>query len=51
MLSGKHMDNVRKEAHVVSVMTNKFKENSTVVRDEKNDRVLSHQIRRPRLTK
>ena len=33
------MDNVRKEAHVVSVMTNKFKETRAEVRDEKDDRL------------
>ena len=41
------MDNVRKETHVVSVMTNKLKETCAVVRDEKDDRLLPHQIRRP----
>ena len=32
-------------------MTNWYKETCTVVRDEKDDRLLPHQIRRPRLTK
>ena len=31
-------------------MTNMYKETCTVVRDEKTDRLLPHQIRRPRLT-
>ena len=44
-------DNVEKEAHVVSVMTDKHKETCAVVRDEKDGRLLPHQIRRPRLTK
>ena len=50
VFGGKDMDNVRKETHVVSVMTDWYKETCTVVRDEKNDRPLPHQIRRPRLT-
>ena len=45
------MDNVLKETHVVSVMINWYKETCTVVRDEKDDRLLPHQIRRSRLTK
>ena len=45
------MDNVQKETHVVSVMTNKYKETCPVVRDEKDDRLLTHQIRRERPTK
>ena len=45
------MDNVQKEGHVVSVMTNWYKETCTVVRDEEDDRLLLHQTRRPRLTK
>ena len=44
-----HMDNVRKETHVVSVM-NKPRETVAEVRDEKDSRPLPHQIRRPRLT-
>ena len=44
-------DNVEKEAHVVSVMTDKHKETCAVVRNEKDGRLLPHQIRRPRLTK
>ena len=50
VFSGRQMDNVLKETHVVSVMTELFKESCTVVRDEKDDRLLPHQIRRPRLT-
>ena len=50
-ISERHMDNVRKDTHAVSVMTNKHKETCTVVRDEKDDGLLPHQIRRPRLTK
>ena len=45
------MDNVQKETHVVSVLTNQCTEICTVLRDEKDDRLLPHQIRRPRLTK
>ena len=45
------MDNVQKETHVVSVMTDLHKETCAVVTDEKDDRLLPHQIRRPRLTK
>ena len=44
------MDNVRKETHVVSVMTDYPLETVAVVRDEKDDCPLPHQIRRPRLT-
>ena len=47
---GRHMDNIQKETHVISVMTDWYKETCTVVRDEKDDRLLPHQIRRPRLT-
>ena len=43
------MDNVRKETHVVSVMTDWPLETVAVVRDEKDD-LLPNQIRRPRLT-
>ena len=43
------MDNVRKETHVVSVM-NKPRETVAEVGDEKDNRPLPHQIRRPRLT-
>ena len=44
------MDNAQRETHVVSVMTDVYKETCTVVRDEEDDRLLPHQIRRPRLT-
>ena len=40
------MDNVSKETHEVSVMTNWYKETCTVVRDEKDDRLLLHPIQR-----
>ena len=50
IFSGSHMDNVRKETHVVSVMIHLPLETVTAVRDEKDDRPLPHQIRRPRLT-
>ena len=46
VFSGKHMDNVRKETHVVSVMTDQHKETCAVVRDDKDDRLLPHQIRK-----
>ena len=49
--SGRHMHNVQKETHVFSVMTDLYKETCTVVKDEEDDRLLPHQIRRPRLTK
>ena len=39
VFSGRHMDNVPKETYVLSVMTDKFKDICTVVRDEKNDRL------------
>ena len=45
-----HVGNVQKEAHVVSVMTNWYKETCTVVEDEKDDGYLPHKIRRPELT-
>ena len=44
------MDNVRKETHVVSVMTTLHKETCAVVTGKKDDLLLLHQIRRPRLT-
>ena len=44
------MDNFQKETHVVSVMTNLHKETCAGVRDKKDDRLLPHQFRRPRLT-
>ena len=44
------VDNVQKETHVVSVMTNLNKETCAMVRGKKDDRPLPHQVRRPRLT-
>ena len=44
--SGRHMDNVPKETHVVSVMTLWPLETRAKVRDEKDDRLLPHQIRK-----
>ena len=38
------MDNVQKETHVVSVMTDLNKETCTVVKDEEDDRLLPHKI-------
>ena len=46
VFSGKHMDNVPKETHVVSVMTFQPLETRAKVRDEKGDRLLQHPIRR-----
>ena len=40
------MDNVPKETHVVSVMTHKTLGTEEKVRDEKDDRLLLHPIRR-----
>ena len=40
------MDNVAKETHVVSVMTQLPLETVARVRDEKDDRLLPHPIRR-----
>ena len=40
------MDNVPKETHVVSVMTHKSLETVEKVRDEKDDRLVLHPIRR-----
>ena len=42
------MDSVPEETHGVSVMTDWYKKSCTVVRDEKDDRLLPHQIRRER---
>ena len=41
------MDNVPQETHVVSVMTNLYKETCAVGRDKQDDRLLLHQTRRP----
>ena len=45
------MDNIQKDTHGVSVMTDLYKGTCTVVEDDKDDRLLPHQIRRTRLTK
>ena len=45
---GNHMDSVRKETRVVSVV-NKPRETVAEVRDEKDNRPLPHHIRRARL--
>ena len=37
VFSGRHMDNVRKETHVVSVMTDLHKKTCAMVKDEKDD--------------
>ena len=50
VFSGRHMDSVPKEAHAVSVMTKQPLATVAVVRDEKDHRLLPHQIRRQRLT-
>ena len=42
VFSGKHMDNVPKETHVVSVMTSKTLETEAKARDEEDDRLLLH---------
>ena len=42
------MDNVPKETHAVSVMTQWPLESVALDRDEKDDRLLPHPIRRPR---
>ena len=47
---GRHINNVRKETHAASVMTNLLMETCAKVRDEKDDRLLPHPIRRQRLT-
>ena len=46
VFSGRHMNNVPQETHVVSVMTHKPLEIVAKVRDEKDDRLLLHPIRR-----
>ena len=47
-ISLKQMDNVRKETHIVSAMIQRLE--TVELRHEKDDRLLPHQIRRPRLT-
>ena len=44
------MDNVPEETHVVSAMTKWPLATVAVIRDEKDDRLLPHQLRRQRLT-
>ena len=46
VFSVRHTDNVPEETHVVSVMTYKPLESVAKVRDEKDDRLLLHPIRR-----
>ena len=46
VFSGRHMDNVPKETHVVSVMTSKPQGTVAKVRDEKDNRLLVHPTRR-----
>ena len=46
VFSGRHMDNVPKETHVVSVMTSKTLDTEAKARDEKDDRLLLASIRR-----
>ena len=43
------MDNVQKETHVVSVLGQRLATDARL-REQKDDRYLPHQIRRPRLT-
>ena len=50
VFSGRHMDSDQEETHVVSVMTQEHLETVAKVREEKDDRLLPHQIRRQRLT-
>ena len=46
VFSGRHMDNVPKETRVVSVMKHKTLETVDKVRDERDDRLFSHPIRK-----
>ena len=46
VFSGRHMDNVPNETHVVSVMIHESLESVTKVRDINDDRLLLHPIRR-----
>ena len=41
----------KKETHAVSVMTQRPLATAAVIRDQEDDRLLPHPIRRPRLTK
>ena len=49
-ISGKQLDSVRKETHVVSVMIHRLATGLARVREQKDKRPLPHQIRRHRLT-
>ena len=49
VFSWRHVDNVPKETHAVSTMTQP-QETVAGVTDEKDNRLLLHQVRRPRLT-
>ena len=46
VFSGRHMDNVPEETHVVSVMTQEPLETVAMVRDKKDDRLFLHSTRR-----
>ena len=46
VFSGRHMDNVSEETHVVPDMTHKLLETVAKVRDAKDDRLVLHPIRR-----
>ena len=50
VFSGRHTDNLPKETHVVSVMTQRPLATVAQVRDEKDDLLLPHPIRRQRPT-
>ena len=50
VFSGRHMGNVSEETHAASVMTQEPLETVALARDEKDDRLLLHPIRRQRLT-
>ena len=50
VFSGRHMDNVSEETHAASVMAQWALETVALARDEKDDRLLPHPIRRQRLT-
>ena len=48
-ISGQQMDNVRKEIHAVSAMSQRLATDARLIK-QKDDRRLPQQIRRPRLT-
>ena len=50
VFSGRHMDDVPKETHEVSVITSKPLETVAKVTDEKGDRLLPHPVRRRKQT-